>query len=121
VATSVPVQLAARAARAGRRARAWWALLLAFAVQCGYLAAQLYLFGDDVSKLHPESTAYASIYETLVGAAHAHVCVGLLLDLFLLARLTAYRLSGLRAVALYWHFVNATTVLVVLTQISPSL
>jgi hypothetical protein len=28
---------------------------------------------------------------------------------------------GLNVVAFYWHFVNALTVVVVLTQISPSL
>jgi heme/copper-type cytochrome/quinol oxidase subunit 3 len=125
VATSALLQLALTAARSGGRAAAWWTLLAAFAVQCAYLGVQVHLFAGDVTKLHPEQNAYASIYETLVGAAHAHVAVGLLLDLFLLARLatglTAYRLVGLNVVAFYWHFVNALTVVVVLTQISPSL
>jgi heme/copper-type cytochrome/quinol oxidase subunit 3 len=125
VAAGAPVQLAVSAARGGRRAAAWWALFAAFAVQCGYLAVQVHLFVDDAHRLDPQQTAYASIYETLVGADHAHVLVGLLLDLFLLARLanrlTPYRLVGLQATAFYWHFVNAVTVVVVLTQVSPRL
>ena len=51
--------------------------------------------------------------------------VGLLLDLWLLARLatglTTYRLVGLRVIAFYWYFVYVVSVAVVLTQISPAL
>jgi len=35
--------------------------------------------------------------------------------------LTNYWLIGVRGVALYWHVVNVLAVLVVLTQLSPSL
>ena len=80
---------------------------------------------DDLARVRPQGSSYASIYVTLVGADHAHVFVGLLLDLWLLARLatglTNYRLVGLRVVTFYWHFVNVLTVAVVLTQLSPSL
>jgi heme/copper-type cytochrome/quinol oxidase subunit 3 len=37
------------------------------------------------------------------------------------AGLNNYRLIGLRATALYWHVVNVLAVLVVLTQLAPSL
>jgi cytochrome c oxidase subunit III len=125
VATSVPMQLASRFARARRGRGAWIALLVALAVQSGYLVAQLFLYADDVERLHPEQTAYASVYLVLLGAAHAHVAIGILFNLFLLARLatglTSYRVSGVRAVTLYWHFVNVATVAVVFTQISPRL
>jgi len=125
VATSVPMQAAVVAARGGRRLRAWWLLALALFVQTGYFAMQVHLFADDLRHVHPKASSYESIYVTLVGADHAHVLVGLLLDVWLLARLatrlTRYRLVGLRVAAFYWHFVNAVTVAVVLTQISPSL
>jgi len=125
LATSMPMILALRAARAGRRTLAWWLVATAFAVQCSYFALQVHLFAEDARKLDPQGSAYASIYETLVGADHAHVFVGLLLDLFLLARLatrlTAYRIVALRVTAFYWHFVNAVTIAVVLTQVSPRL
>jgi heme/copper-type cytochrome/quinol oxidase subunit 3 len=35
--------------------------------------------------------------------------------------LNNYRLIGVRAVSLYWYVVNVLAVLVVLTQLSPSL
>ena len=54
-----------------------------------------------------------------------HVLIGILLCVWLLARLrsgfTGYRVTAVRVVALYWYFVNAVAILVVLTQISPSL
>ena len=56
---------------------------------------------------------------------HAHVAVGLLLDLWLLGKLlrglTNYRLVALRVIAVYWYFVAVAGVCVVLTQIYPSL
>ena len=125
VATSLPMQAAARAAENGMRGRAWRLLALALVVQAGYFAMQVHLFAEDLGKVHPQESSYGSIYVTLVGADHAHVFIGLLLDLWFLARLaaglTGYRLVGLRAAAFYWHFVNAATVAVVLTQLSPSL
>jgi cytochrome c oxidase subunit III len=125
VSSSVPMQLAFRAARAGRAARAQTALLAALALQGAYFGLQVHLFLSDLAKFSPSDSAYGSIYFTLVGAHHAHVAVGLLLSLWFVLRLstgiTAYRLTGLWAATFYWHFVNALAVLVVLTQLSPSL
>jgi heme/copper-type cytochrome/quinol oxidase subunit 3 len=125
VASSVPIQLASRAARAGRLGAARGALTVALVTQASYFGLQIHLFLADLDKLAPQQGAYGSIYFTLVGAHHAHVAVGLLLDAWLLLRfaggLTSYRLNGLRATAFYWHFVNALAVIVVLTQVSPSL
>jgi cytochrome c oxidase subunit 3/cytochrome c oxidase subunit I+III len=125
VATSVPMYAAVNAGRNGRRARAWWLVALALLVQTGYFAMQVHLFADDLAKVDPQASSYGSIYATLVGADHAHVFVGLLLNLWLLVRLvtglTSYRLVGLRVVAFYWYFVIAVSVAVGLTQISPSL
>ena len=125
VATSVPMQLAVRAARAGRRGAAWWLVAAALAVQAAYFAVQVHLFFGDLARFKPQGSSYASIYFTLLGADHAHVALGLLLDLWLLARLaarlTTYRLTGLRVIAFYWHFVNAVSVAVTLTLLSPVL
>jgi heme/copper-type cytochrome/quinol oxidase subunit 3 len=125
VATSLPLRGALNAGLKGRRARAWWLIALALLVQTGYFAMQVHLFADDVRKVDPQSSSYGSIYVTLVGAGHAHVFVGLLLDLWLLARLatglTRYRLVGLRVIAFYWYFVYVVSVAIVLTQISPAL
>jgi heme/copper-type cytochrome/quinol oxidase subunit 3 len=123
--TSVPMQLAFHAAKR-RRTRITQLLLLgSLLVQVGYLAVQLHLFMADLDEFAPQQHAYASIYYTLLGADHFHVLVGILLNAFLLAKLvgglTHYRIGGVQAAALYWHFVNVFTVLVVLTQISPRL
>jgi heme/copper-type cytochrome/quinol oxidase subunit 3 len=66
--------------------------------------------------------AYTSIYFTLLGADHAHVFVGLLFSLWLLAKLvrglTVYRANAAQAITWYWHFVNLLTVVVVATLLS---
>jgi heme/copper-type cytochrome/quinol oxidase subunit 3 len=125
VATSVPVQVAYSAARRDRVRLAQLALVIALVVQAAYLALQLHLFTDDLDRFSPNGSAYASIYFTLVGAHHFHVFVGMLLEAWLVLRLVAgltrYRLVGLQATAFYWYFVNVVAVVVVLTQVSPSL
>ncbi len=126
ITTSLPLLLAARAARSGAGRRVAWMLALAALVQLGYLAAQVLLFRHDLRQFRPQDSAYGSIYFTLLGAHHAHVVLGLLLELSVLWQvvrrgLSNYWLIGVRAVALYWHVVNVLAVLVVLTQLSPSL
>ena len=117
VATSVPVQLPLRSARAGRVAAARWLLLLALVVQAGYLSMQTSLFEDDLARFTPQQSAYGSIYYTMLGAHQAHVALGILLELWLVAKLlrglTRYRLVALQSTALYWHFVNLLALLVV--------
>ncbi len=125
VAACVPVYGAVQMARAGRRPAAWGLLAVAFAVQAAYLGLQLWLFVDDMGTFSPTGTAYGSIYFTLLGIHHVHVAVGLLLDLWLLGvlafGLTNYRLLALRVIAMYWYFVAAVAVLVLVTQLYPSL
>jgi cytochrome c oxidase subunit 3/cytochrome c oxidase subunit I+III len=124
VATSVPLFLAARAALVGRVAMTWALVLVALAVQGAYLGVQIHLYVDDLAKFSPDRTAYASIYFTLLGAHHFHVAVGMLLELWLVTRLvgglTNYRVTAVRAVSWYWHFVNLMALFVVGTQLSPS-
>jgi heme/copper-type cytochrome/quinol oxidase subunit 3 len=122
--TTVPMVLAALAAARARTGVTWCLVALATAIQSGYLAWQIVLYLDDLDKFSPGTTAYGSIYFTLLGADHAHVLVGILLNLWVLARLlggmTNYRQVTVRAVSLYWVFVNALTMIVTLTQVSPS-
>jgi len=124
LASVIPMVAAAMAARAGRRGVAWGLVALATLVQSGYLAWQIVLYVDDLDRFSPSGTAYGSIYFTLLGADHAHVAVGILFNLWVLSRLltglTNYRLVTVRAVAFYWVFVGLLTVLVTLTQVSPS-
>ena len=123
VATSVPMQVAASAALAGRLVTARAGLLVAAVVQAGYLGMQLHLFVHDVHEFPPSGSSYASAYFTMLGAHHLHVGIGILLNLWLLLRtatgLTTYRVNGLRAATFYWHFVNVLALCVLGTQLSP--
>jgi heme/copper-type cytochrome/quinol oxidase subunit 3 len=126
VSTTLPMWLAARAARNGRRKPVIGLISLAVVVQVCYLAAQVLLFRHDLNDFSPQDTAYGSIYFTLLGAHHAHVILGILLNLFVLGfvivrGLHNYWLIGVRGAALYWYVVNVLAVLVVLTQLAPSL
>jgi heme/copper-type cytochrome/quinol oxidase subunit 3 len=121
-ATSVPMAVASRAARAGELARARWALVTALVVQAGFFAMQVSLISDDLDKFKPQGSSYASIYFTMLGAHQAHVAVGLLLDVWLLGKLarglTNYRIVATQSIAFYWHFVNVLALLVVGAQLS---
>lgn len=124
--TSVPMFLAVRSSLAGRRWRVAAMIGVAVAIQLAYLAGQVLLFRHDLRQFSPQATAYGSIYFTLLAAHHAHVVLGILLELAVLWNvcvrgLSNYWLIGVRAVALYWYVVNALAVFVVLTQLSPSL
>jgi heme/copper-type cytochrome/quinol oxidase subunit 3 len=125
LATAVPMFLAARAAQAGRPRLTWALIVLALIAQAAYLAAQIHLMVDDLHKFTPQDNAYGSIYYTLLGAHHAHVLVGILLNLWLAGRLatgiTNYRVIGVRVIAIYWYFVDILAVLVTATVLSPSL
>jgi heme/copper-type cytochrome/quinol oxidase subunit 3 len=124
LATTLPMVAAAVAATRGRRGIAWALIAASTVVQAGYLAWQVVLYLSDLDKFSPSGTAYGSIYFTLLGADHVHVFVGILFNVWVLSRLvtglTNYRRVTVRAVALYWVFVNLLTVLVTLTQVSPS-
>jgi heme/copper-type cytochrome/quinol oxidase subunit 3 len=126
VLTIVPMFLAARAARRGARPAVLGLVSLALVVQLGYLAVQILLFRHDLNQFRPQDTAYGSIYFTLLATHHAHVLLGILLDLVVLAYvavrgLTNYWLIAVRNLAIYWYVVNVIAILVVLTQLSPSL
>jgi len=123
--TSIPMQLASNAARAGRLAatRGW--ILLALVVQAGYFAYEVHDFSDQLQVFDITRNAYSSIYYTLLGADHGHVALGLIFNLWLLAKLatglTRYRVHATQAIALYWHVVNVITVVVTVTLVSAAI
>ena len=125
VSSSIPVELASRSAQAGRTVATQLALLVALILQSGYLAIQIHLFVDDLHHFSPQGSAYGSIYFTMVGAHHAHVLVGILLELWFFLRLfggnSVYRAVGIHATAFYWHAVNVLAIAVTIVQLSPSL
>lgn len=124
-ASAAPMFAAFRAASRGRRWPAWWLLLAALAIQATYLGLQIHLFVDDFNRFGPSGSTYGSVYFTLLGLDHAHVAVGLALDVWLIGKLlgglTNYRLTAVRVAALYWYFVVLLTITVTLTVLYPSL
>jgi cytochrome c oxidase subunit 3 len=115
-----------RQAGGGARIPVLGLIALAMVVQLCYLAGQILLFRHDLNHFRPQDTAYGSVYFTMLAADHAHVLLGILFDavvlLFVgLRGLTNYWLVAVRATAIYWYVVVAITVLVTLTQLSPSL
>lgn len=123
--SSIPMQLASDAAGAGRVAatRAW--ILLALVIQAGYFAYGVHDFSDQLQVFDITRNAYSSIHYTLLGADHAHVALGLLFNLWLLAKLatglTRYRVRATQAIALYWHAVNVITLVVTVTLASAAI
>jgi len=120
--TSVPMQLASRAVRAGRPAPARLLVAAAFVVQAVYFAYAANDFHEQLQRHDIGENAYTSIYYTLLGADHAHVFAGLLLDLWLLGKLarglTGYRATATRAISWYWHFVNVLSIVVLATVLT---
>jgi heme/copper-type cytochrome/quinol oxidase subunit 3 len=120
--TSVPMRFASLAVRQGRLAATRLWILLAFVVQSGYLAYELHDYAAELHRTSMTLDAYSSIYYVLLGADHAHVLIGLLLELWLLLKLarglTMYRLNATVAITWYWYFANVLTVIVIGTLTS---
>jgi heme/copper-type cytochrome/quinol oxidase subunit 3 len=125
VATSVPMQLASAAARAGRLPATRFFLLAALLVQGGYFGYEVHDFFHQLQTFDISRNAYSSIYYTLLGADHAHVALGILFNLWLLGKLatglTTYRVNAAQAIAWYWHAVNVITIVVIATLLSARL
>jgi cytochrome c oxidase subunit III len=121
-ASAVPMQLAARAATAGRLGAVRLLVSTALLVQTGYVVWAIHDLQLDLHRFRPATDAYGSIYFVLLGADHAHVLFGLLLDVWLLLKLTtgltSYRVTATRAIALYWVAVVAITLVVTGTVLS---
>ena len=85
----------------------------------GFLVIQAFEYKDHWKTLTPYTDSYGSIFYTVVSFHAAHVVVGILL-LCYLGILPSYKPSKLpphrpyRVVSLYWHFVDAIWIFVVL-------
>lgn len=120
--SGVLMQLAWRAVRAGRLGATRLLLVGALVIQSGYFAYEVHDYAGQLHRLPISRDAYSSIHFTLLGADHAHVFVGILLNLWLLGKLarglTTYRANALHAVAWYWTFVVVLTWVVIGTLTS---
>ena len=123
--TSLPMQLAAGAAKGGRVWATRGYLVWALVIQCAYLVWAIHDYVDQLKISEPQDNAYSSIYYVLLGADHVHVAIGILLVVWLLWKLsrglTMYRLNAVQGVAIYWHAVNLLTLIVIGVLLSPTL
>ena len=115
--TSVLMQLAWRAVRAGRLGATRLLLAVTLAVQCAYVAYEAHDYSRELDRSPISTDAYTSIHYVLLGADHAHVFLGALLSLWLLWKLatgiTTYRANAVQAIAWYVHFVNILSWIVI--------
>jgi heme/copper-type cytochrome/quinol oxidase subunit 3 len=122
VSTTVPMRMAATAARTGRLAATRLLIAAALVVQSGYFAYEVHDFSDQLHGFDITRNAYSSIYFTLLGADHAHVLLGVLFNLWLLGKLargfTRYRVHAVQAMGWYWLAVNILTIAVFGTLLS---
>src|SRR5207247_7763989 len=126
VCTSVPTAAAQWAARRRQPGRAASGLALTAALAAIYAAGTTAILVQEWHAVPATRDAYDSLFFTIQGAHVAHVAAGILINLFFLGklargRLTRYRVNGIWAMSLYWHFVNALAIFVLLTAVSPAL
>ena len=124
--SSAPAALAASAARRRLPGRAAAGLVASGILALVYSVGTMVLIVQEWHDAPATKDAYDSLFFTIQGAHVAHVAAGVLVNLFLLAtiargHISQYRMNGIWAMSLYWHFVNALAVVVLLTTISPAL
>ena len=102
--------------RADRTAAFSIAMLLAIVTACAGAAALL--AGPWLSELNPTAHVYAATVWVLLGWTVMHVALGILMNMYCLARRWAGRMTAqydadITNVRLYWHFLALTTLMTV--------
>lgn len=120
VASSVTVVFAGRGLRRGKRGQALWGTVVTLVLGAAFLGLQVYEFAH--AEFAPTDHAYGSLWFTLLGLHGLHVLVGLLLLLAVVVWLrrgyfSAERHTTVHTVSLYWHFVDAVWVLLILPAV----
>ena len=118
-------------ARRGARRERWWRLPAGLAgallLTAGFLAVQGLEYAEELSRFTVTSNVYGSLFYTVTGLHAVHVCVGLLVLVWLLAavgrdRSGESRLERLRLAVVYWYFLDVVWVAVLFTvYLSPRL
>jgi cytochrome c oxidase subunit 3 len=112
------IEWARRALRPGRRWRVRGAIAVSIALGIAFLGLQVADHGDRLRVVTPRTDAYGSIFYAITTIHGAHVVLGVLMLVYLLAlpRLEPSDRPPHRpfhAVSLYWHFVGAAWLAIV--------
>jgi heme/copper-type cytochrome/quinol oxidase subunit 3 len=110
--SSIPIHIAERAIKAGKRGRAARALALGWLMGAVFLAGHLMEYAELWKDFRPSTNAYGSAFYTITGLHAAHLLVGLVVIAYLLVRTVNGRYDEHRHEpivngAMYWHFVDA--------------
>lgn len=126
--SSIPVHVADRAIRRNNRRLLRWGLLAGFVLGATFLALQGFVeYPRTLQAFTPRSDAYGSMFFTLTGFHGFHVAVGLAISLWVQVRawqgaFDHHRHLSVHNFAMYWHFVDAVWLLILLTvYVSPRL
>ncbi len=127
VTSSVVLHLGERAERAGRTAAARLAIVGTILLGVSFLTLQAFEYRDHLKTLRPDTDAYGSIFYTMTSFHAAHLLLGLLMLAYVAVlpeigpgRRPPHR--PLHNVSLYWHFVDAVwLVIVLLIYVAPNI
>jgi cytochrome c oxidase subunit 3 len=117
--SSAPMHDADRAIRAGRLGRMRLGLALTFALGGTFLGLQGVEYAATIKEFVPQTNAYGSLFFTITGFHGLHVFVGLFMNAVIQLRswrghLDAERHLPVQLTAMYWHFVDAVWVAILL-------
>jgi len=117
--SSLPAIWADRAIRKGQVGRLRLGLLLTIGLGLGFIVALVVEYAEKLREFTPRTNVYGSLFFAITGFHGFHVLVGL----FILAWLLAGSLAGhfdaerhlrVRLGTMYWHFVDAVWVVIML-------
>jgi len=117
--SSVPMFWAELGIKKGNVRRLEAGLAASAALGVGFLVLMGVEYAQDLKDFTPRTNAYGSIFYLITGLHGAHVCIGLMMNGFTqlrawLGHFDAHRHAAVQNAALYWHFVDALWVLIML-------
>ena len=126
--SSIPVHLAARAIERDNAAGLRLGLALGWVLGAAFLALQLAVeYPGVLEEFTPRTNAYGSLFFTITGLHASHVFIGLAISAWVQVRawrgaFGRWRHTTVQVFAMYWHFVDAVWLFVLLTiYVSPRL
>ena len=118
--SSAPMAWADHGIRAGHVGRLRFGLAATFVLGAIFLGLQGYEYVTKLEEFTPRTNAYGSLFFAITGFHGMHVMVGLLLILFVqvrawLGHFDRTRHLHVQTTAMYWHFVDAVWVVILLS------